>query len=64
MQTMHYAIDHVDLDKIFPTGDSTSTALSNPTAIKKCQKELKKLKLNHLQEKVISTIINPELTGV
>ena len=61
---MHFAIDHVDLDKIFPTVDSKTTAMSNPTAIKKCQRELKKLNLNHLQQEVISTVITPELTGV
>ena len=61
---MHFAIDHINLDKIFPTVDSKTIAMTNPTAIKKCQKELKKLNLNHHQQEVITTIITPELTGV
>ena len=64
LQAMHFAIDHVNLEKIFPTVDYKIMAMSNPSAIKKCQKELKRLTLNHLQQEVISTIINPELTGV
>ena len=64
LRTMHYAVDHVDLDKIFPSVDSTASSMSNPAAIKKCRKELKKMKLNPHQNEVISSIINPEYTRV
>lgn len=65
MRAMHYAIDHVNLDTIFPSAGSTlDSVMSNPTALKKCMKELTKSKLNPLQKEVISTMFKPELTKV
>lgn len=61
---MHHAIDHIDLDKIFPSNNTAVMAMSDPAAIKKCRKELKKKELNPLQNEVITSIITPGLSWV
>ena len=62
---MHHAIDHINLDTIFPSASGSSDAVMlNPTAIKKCSKELMKSKLNPLQKEVISSIFKPKATKV
>jgi hypothetical protein len=45
---MHYAVDNVDLNTIFPSG-SSSLAMENPSALKKCKADLKSSDLNQLQ---------------
>jgi hypothetical protein len=45
---MHYAVDNVDLNTIFPSG-SSSLAMENPSAFKKCKVDLKNSDLNQLQ---------------
>lgn len=54
MRAMHYAVDNIDVNTIFPKG-SPSSGMENPSAFKKCRTDLKSSGLNRLQ---IDAIIN------
>ena len=49
---MHYAVDNIDLNTIFPNG-SSSLAMESPSAFKKCKAELKSSDLNQLQTNAV-----------
>lgn len=51
---MHYAIDNIDVNIIFPTG-YPSMGMENPSAFKKCKTDLRSSDLNQLQ---VDAIIN------
>ena len=66
VRAMHHAIDHIDLDKIFPTPSSLpkASSISNQQFVKRCFIELEEMRLNPFQNEVVSSIIMPELTNV
>ena len=64
MQSMHYAVDHLDLDTIFPSSQTTATNSETSPSIKKCLQELKKSKLYNAQQNAIVSMLNPACTQV
>ena len=52
IRAMHYAVDNIDLNTIFPNG-SSSLAMENPSAFKKCKADLKNSDLNQLQTNAV-----------
>ena len=63
MRAMHYAVDHIDLDKIFPVLQVHQSTVKS-SAVRNSLKEIKDINLNPLQSEVVSSIIKPELTNV
>ena len=60
---MHYAVDHVDMNTIFPRG-VTSSVMQNPSAFKKCMTDLKSSDLNQLQKDAVLNMLKPSFTEV
>ena len=60
MRSMHYAVDHLDLDAIFPSS-SQPTGIDTETSpsIKRCLEELKKSELYSSQQNAITSMLDP-----
>ena len=59
MRSMHYAVDHLDLDTIFPPSQSVSVKTETPISIKRCLEELKNSELYSSQQNAITSMLNP-----
>ena len=59
MRAMHYAVDSLNLDNIFPTSSGSVTTTDNPSALKKCLDELKGSELNKAQQDAITSMLDP-----
>ena len=59
MRSMHYAVDHLDLDTIFPPSQSVSVKTETPISIKRCLEELKNSELYSSQQNAITSMLDP-----
>ena len=59
MRSMHYAVDHLDLDTIFPPSQSVSVKTETPGSIKRCLEELKNSELYSSQQNAITSMLDP-----
>lgn len=60
MRGMHYAVDQLDLDTIFPVAQTTPNSSSIPTSsdVQKCLDVLKDSELNPFQLQAITSILD------
>jgi len=59
MQSMHYAVDHLDLDTILPSSQTTATDSETSPSIKKCLNKLKNVELYNSQKDAITSMLDP-----
>ena len=59
MRSMHYAVDHLDLDTIFPPSQSVSVNAETSISIKRCLEELKNSELYSSQQNAITSMLDP-----
>ena len=59
MRAMHFAVDQLSLDTIFPLSDGFLPTMNNPSALKKCLDELKGSELNKTQQDAITSMLDP-----
>ena len=59
MRAMHFAVDQLNLDTIFPLSDGSEHTMSNPSALKRCLDELKGSELNKTQQDAITSMLDP-----
>ena len=59
MRSMHYAVDHLDLDTIFPPSQSVSVNAETSISIKRCLEELKNSELYNSQQNAITSMLDP-----
>ena len=59
MRAMHFAVDQLSLDTIFPLSDGSLPTMNNPSALKKCLDELKGSELNKTQQDAITSMLDP-----
>ena len=59
MRSMHYAVDHLDLDTIFPPTLSVSVNTEIPASIKRCLEELENSELYSSQKRSIVSMLVP-----
>ena len=59
MRSMHYAVDHLDLDTIFPPSQSVSVKTETSVSIKRCLEELKNSELYSSQQNAITSMLDP-----
>ena len=59
MRSMHYAVDHLDLDTIFPPSQSVSVNTETSVSIKRCLEELKNSELYSSQQNAITSMLDP-----
>ena len=59
MRAMHFAVDRLNLDTIFPMSDGSLPTMDNPSALKKCLDELKGSELNKTQQDAITSMLDP-----
>ena len=60
MRSMHYAVDHLDLDTIFPSSSQPAgTDTETSPSIKRCLEELKNSELYNSQQTAITSMLDP-----
>lgn len=65
MQSMHYAVDKLELDTIFPEVQTTSLdAIATADDVQKCLEALKDSELNTHQVKAITSILDANCVKV
>jgi len=64
MQSMHYAVDLLDLNTIFPSSQTNVTNSKTSPSIKRCLHEVKNSKLNNSQQNAITSMLDPACSQV
>ncbi len=64
MRTMHYAVEKLNLDTIFPTSSDSSLGNHRSAAVLNCLKELKRSELNKSQQEAVTSMLDPACTKV
>ncbi len=67
MRAMHYAVDQLELDVLFPDAVSGSTAtevIPSSGEVKTCLEVLKKSELNDCQVQAITSMLDPSCVKV
>ena len=58
MRSMHYAVDHLDLNTIFPSPQLAAQNIENPTAVESCLEDLKSSELYKSQQDAITSMLD------
>ena len=64
MQSMHYAVDLLDLNTIFPSSQMNVTNYKTSPSINRCLHEVKNSKLNNSQQNAITSMLDPACSQV